>query len=109
MAGGISNIVSSPDGRTVAFVNGGGGGGGRGGAGAGGGQTLYTVAVDAGAVTRVAQATLQTPNPDDPPAPAVGGGFAGGISNVQWMRDGRTLYFRQGRGIYSAALGGAGG
>src|SRR5438270_350512 len=56
----MSNSVSSPDARSVAFVTGGaGGGGGRGGAGAGGGQTLYTVVVDSGTVTRVAQATPQ--------------------------------------------------
>jgi len=107
MTGGISNIVSSPDGRTVAFVNGGGGGGGggRGGVGAGGGPVLYTVALDTGTLTRVA-----TPTPQAPPvgeAPAAGAGFGGGISNVTWSRDGRTLYFRSGRGIYSAAVGGA--
>ena len=106
MTGGISNIVSSPDGRTAAFVNGGAGGG-RGGAGAGGGSTLYTVALDTGTLTRVA-----TPAPPAPPAgetpPAAGAGAGGGIGNVIWSRDGRTLYFREGRGIYSAAVGGGG-
>jgi tricorn protease len=109
MAGGIANLVSSPDGRSMAFVNGGGGGGGgRGGAAAGGGSTLYTVAVDTGALTRVTQATPPAPAADDAP-PAAAGGFAGGISNVQWARDGRTLYFREGRSIYSATVGATGG
>ncbi len=104
MTGGIGNIVSSPDGRSAAFTNGGGGGGGRGGAGAGGGAALYTVSVDTGTLTRIPTPTPQAPAAGE--APAAGGGFGGGISNIAWSRDGRTLYFRSGRGIYSSPVGG---
>ncbi len=35
-----------------------------------------------------------------------GGGFGGGISGFNFTRDGRTLFFREGDGVYSVALGG---
>lgn len=36
-----------------------------------------------------------------------GGGFGGGIGDFNFTRDGRTLFFREGDGVYSISLGGA--
>ncbi len=35
-----------------------------------------------------------------------GGGFGGGLSGLSITRDGRTLFFREGEGVYSVSLGG---
>ncbi len=37
-----------------------------------------------------------------------GGGFGGGMTNFNITRDGRSLFFREGDGVYSVALGGGG-
>jgi tricorn protease len=105
----VSGLTASPDGRSVALrVGGAGGAGGRGGAATGGG--LYVLNTETGQLSAV-------------PAPAAGGGGGrgggrgggggfGGGDDLVFTRDGRTLYFRQGNGLYAASVpagGGAGG
>jgi tricorn protease len=92
--GSVGGVVPSPDGRLYAVVVG--GGGGRGG---GNGPGVYTVSEDGGRLTRVSQNQ----------AGGRGGG-GGGVGEPEWSRDGRTLYFLQGGGIFAApATGGGGG
>jgi tricorn protease len=113
----VFNFIPGIDGRTLIFVategGGTGGGGGRGGfgGGAGGGTpSIYTIQDDGKRLTRV---TTGTPAPatEEPAAPPRGrGGFGrGGISNLRLTRDGRTLYFHEGDGVYSVSVGGGGG
>jgi tricorn protease len=101
----IGGLTPAPDGHSVAF-NASSGGGGRGaGAAADPGAGIYIINVESGQLTRV------------PPAPAqaagaggggrgrggAAGGFGGG-SNMVFARDGRTLYFRGGTGLYAATI-----
>ncbi len=85
--GSVSEVVPSPDGRTYAMVMGGGGGGG-----------VYTVNEDGTRLTRMSGN-----------ANGGGGGRGGPTGNPQWSRDGRTLYFLQGGGIFTVPAGGGGG
>ena len=101
----VGGLVASPSTNSIALTvgTGGGRGGGRGGAPddtAG----LYIVNIDNGQLTRV------------PPvvAPAGGGGGrggrgaapagGGGVGGATFTRDGRTLYFRSGPGLYAFTL-----
>ncbi len=102
----IGGLTPSPDGRSVAFNLGGGGGGGRGGGGAAAQATagIYIINVETGQLTRV-------------PAPAQNnggggrggrgnGGGGGGGANIVFARDGRSIYFRSGTGLFSAPVAG---
>jgi tricorn protease len=94
----VGAIAVSPDSRTYAYVS--------------TGETdgrfsaaLYTIQEDGERMTRVASAATA----DAAAAPRGRGGFGGGaISQIQWARDGASIYFMQGRGIYSAAVAGGG-
>ena len=103
---GLSGLLASPTNNSVVVNVGGGGGrgGGRGGApDATGG--LYIVNIDTGQTTRV-----------PPPAAEDGGGGGGGRgrgaaagpgapgAGAAFTRDGRTLYFRSGTGLYAYNL-----
>ena len=81
--GSVGSVLPSPDRGSYAITA---GGGGRGGGG------IFMVAEDGTRVTRVSQQ-----------------GGSGGTGDPQWSRDGRTLYFMQGGGIFSAPAGGGGG
>jgi tricorn protease len=100
----FGNLTPAPDGHSVALtVATAGAAGGRGGATdptAG----MYIVNVESGQLTRV---------PPAPPAAAGGagrgggrggGGGAGGGNSIVFARDGRTIYFRSGTGLYAAPL-----
>jgi tricorn protease len=106
--GNAGALVPSSEGHSVALTVSSataGGGRGRGGAAADPAAGMYIVNVESSQLTRV------------PPAPAVtgggggrgrgrggaGGGFGGGT--MVFARDGRTLYFRSGSGLYAAPLG----
>ncbi len=108
----IGGLTPAPEGHSVALtVSSGMPGGGRGGAPTPDPTSgMYIINVESGQLTRV------------PPAPesAAGsgrgggrggfGGFGGGAAMV-FARDGRTLYFRSGNGLFAAAIpaGGQGG
>ncbi len=106
----IGSLTPSRVGSTIAFTSssaptGFGGGGGAGEQA----SAIYTVNLaDSSAPARVPpappSATASTGR--GPGAPRGGFGGFGGTSMV-FTRDGRTLYFRSGRGIYAASVGGA--
>jgi tricorn protease len=119
-AGSVRNYIPAGDGKTLIFVGseggaGGGGGGGFGGGGGGGGS-IYTIQDDGKRLNLLASGTaVAAPAEGDTPTPPPGrrgGGFGGGgISSLSLTRDGRTLYFQEGDGVYSTtvSLGAAGG
>ena len=100
----IGGLTTAPDGHSVAMtVATGGAGGGRGaGAAADPNAGIYIVNVESGQLTRV------------PPVPQSadggagrgrgGAGGPGGGANMVFSRDGRTLYFRSGNGLYAAEI-----
>ncbi|TMQ28984.1 MAG: hypothetical protein E6K70_26320, partial [Planctomycetota bacterium] len=95
----IMGLAIAPDSRTYAFVTMGTEGGRR-------VQSIWTIGVDGDRLTRVMQAARPAEE-DGPPARGFRG--LGGISSLQYAKDGRSLYFRQNSGIYVASIGGAGG
>ena len=96
----------SPEGHSVALtVATGGAGGGRGaGAAADPNAGMYIINVESGQLTRVPPAPRRPP-----PAPAAADAAAAAAAsaaaaNMAFARDGRTLYFRSGTGLYAAAV-----
>ena len=97
----ISDYSVAPDSRSLAFVT----------TEPSGTRTipvLYTIQQDGRRLTRVLAGGGAGGDGDDD-APAGGGRGGGGLSDLAFTRDGRTLYFREGRGVYAAtvAQGGA--
>ena len=100
----VSGLTAAPTGSTIAFMASSSSGGGPGGADAAG---MYTVNVaDGSAPVRVPSAP---PSAESGGGRGAGGGGRGGGGGMAFTSDGRTLYFRSGRGIYSAPVGGGGG
>jgi len=88
----VGGIAVSPDSRTYAFVSGG---------------AIYVIQSDGEGVRRLTQPP--TPGGGGEGGPPGGGfGFGGGLGSLQFSRDGRTLYYRQGNGIYAIGVGGGG-
>lgn len=99
LSGGVTAVVPSPDSRTYAFIAQGGDGD------EGGGRpALYTIAEDGSKLTAVAQGT--PPEPGDE-SPRGRGGAGRGFGDPQWAKDGRSLFYRQGSGIYSVSTSAA--
>ncbi len=103
----IGGLTPTPEGHSIALTvsTATPGGGGRGGAATDPSAGMYIINVETGQLTRV------------PPAPestnagagrggrgAQGGGPFGGGANIVFARDGRTLYFRSGTGLFAAPL-----
>ncbi len=100
LADNVITVTPSPDSRLYAFVA----------AGQSGGRfvaTLYTIQEDGERLTRVAQSGPPEGAEDGPPPQAQFGG--GGLGSLQFSRDGRTIYYQEGRGMYSASVGGGEG
>jgi tricorn protease len=97
----ISGLVASPDGRSIAFNLSSTGGGATGTAG------IYIVNVETHALTRVPPAAAAAPVAGRGGRGGGGGGAGGG--GMVFARDGRTLYFRSGTGLYAASVGTGGG
>jgi tricorn protease len=102
----IGGLTPAPDGHTVALTLGAGGAGGRGAAPPVADTTAgtYTINVESGQLTRVPPAPPQAGGGGGRGrggAPG-GGGFGGGP--MVFARDGRTLYFRSGSGLYAAPI-----
>ena len=101
----IGGLTPSPEGHSIALTASTAGiGGGRGGA-PDANTGMYIIDVESGQLTRV------------PPAPEIAGagagrggrgggagGPAGGGNNMAFARDGRTLYFRSGTGLFAAPI-----
>ena len=102
----FGGLTPSPDGRSVALTIS--SSAAAGGPPAAGGQSgMYILNVETGQLTRVPQPAA------DPSAAGRGGrgggGGIGGGGGMVFTRDGRTLYFRSGRSLYAASVGGGGG
>jgi tricorn protease len=92
----ITTAVVAPDSRTYAFVA--------------SGDTegrpvflLYTIQENGDQLRRLTQS--QGPDPDAEGGPPA---FGQGISSLQYAKDGRSLFFMEGGGIWSIATGGGG-
>jgi len=101
----IGGLTPSPDGHSVALtVSAGGAGGGRGaGAAADPNAGMYIINAESGQLTRVPPAP-QTPGGGGGGRGRGGAGGGGGGGNMVFSRDGRTLYFRSGTGLFAAAI-----
>ncbi len=98
MGGSVMTVVPSPDSRTYAFMaqN-------DGGADASGGPGLYVIGEDGTRLTRI---STTVPQQGGGRGGRGGGGGGGGGGEPQWSRDGRSLYYLQGGGLYSVAVPG---
>ena len=108
----IGGLTPSPDGRSVAFTSSSSSAlGGPPGAGGGAPTTsMYIITIDGEQLTPVPQPAPEATTGAGRGPGQRGGGFGfGGGSSMVFTRDGRTLYFRSGRGIYAASVGGGGG
>jgi tricorn protease len=93
----IMGLAVSPDSSTVAFST----------TGTEGGrpvQSLWTMPLDGERPARAAQSSRS--NEDE--GPPAGGRGGSGFSSIQFSKDGRNLFYRQGNGIYSVAVPAAG-
>ena len=99
----IGGLTPAPEGHTVALtLSSAGVGGGRGGAATDPNAGMYLINVESGQLTRVPPAPPQTAAAGRGRGGG-GGGFAG-AGRMVFTRDGRTLYFRNGSGLYAATL-----
>lgn len=85
----ITTAVPAPDGKSYAFVA-------AGEADERPQTTLYTIQDNGDQLRRLTQS--EPPDPDAEGAPDAGGQ---GISSLQYSKDGKTIFFREGRGIWS--------
>jgi tricorn protease len=93
----ILSMAITPDSKSIAFST----------MGTEGGrpvQSLWTMQLDGERLTRVSQ-SVQRGEEDGPPGPFGMPGF----SSLQFAKDGRAIFYRQGNGIYAVTLGGGGG
>lgn len=93
----ILSYAIAPDSRSIAFVT-------TEPAGMRTQPVLYTIQHDGRRLSRVL--TGGAPGGGDDDDQPAGGAFGGGMTDLSFTRDGRTLYFREGRGIYAVGLGG---
>ncbi len=97
----IGAMAVTPDSRTLIFVT----------SGAEGGRpvtSIWSLTLDDERLTRLTQASQPAEEGEEGP-PRRGFGFGGGISSLQFSRDGRSLFYRQRDGIYTISLGGGAG
>ena len=92
----IGAMTVSPDGRTVVFAT-------RGTEGGAPVQSLWSIGIDGDRLTRVVEGARPPADNDFAPPRGGPGGF-GGFAQLQFTRDGRTLYYKQGPGIYAVAI-----
>jgi tricorn protease len=88
----IGSLAVSPDSTTIAFVT----------SGTEGGrlvQSLWTMEMDGDHLTRVTQSSRG--EDDEAPGPRR---FGGGFGSLQFARDSRAIFYRQGNNIYSIEL-----
>ncbi len=101
----IGGLTPAPEGPSVALTitnrvaGGGPGGGGGGGADPG----MFIINVESAQLTRVPRPAPGASTDEAPATPGGGGGFGVGPGFV-FARDGRTLYYRSGNGLYAATI-----
>jgi len=93
----IFGFTVSPDSRTIAFVT-------SEPAGPRTQPAIYTIQQDGKRPTRVASGEAPGGDGDDDEPPAAGAGFGAGINSLAFARDGRTLFFKEGRGVYAVGV-----
>ena len=98
MSGSLMAVTPSPDSRTYAFIASGTDEGEGGSTGSG--PALYTIADDGTRLTRLSQGPAPDPLEESPRGRGSG---RGGWAEPQWSKDGRSIYYLQGGGIYSVA------
>ena len=91
----ILNYTMTPDSRTLVFVT-------TEPAGPATIPVIYSIQDDGRRLTRITAG--QPPNEGAEGGPQGGGGFGGGVSDLNISRDGRTLFFRERDAIYSVPL-----
>jgi tricorn protease len=112
--GSVFSYIPAHDGRTLIYValeSPGGGFGGRGGGGGGGGPAAIFSIDDTGRrLSRIASSTSSADAPAGNERPRGARGFGRGpMSNLRLTRDGRTLFFQEGDGVYASPVSGGGG
>jgi tricorn protease len=102
----ISSFVPGRDSRTLLLVSseGGASGGGGGGRGLFGGTPSITLISDDGKRSARVTTGAAPPATENEDGPRGGRGGFGGLRNLMLTRDGRTVYYQQGEGVYSASL-----
>ncbi len=95
----ISSYTLAPDSRSLAFVT-------TEPAGVRTQPVIYTIQQDGRRLSRVIAGGADSGAEGDGDAPV--GGAADGMSEPAFTRDGRTLFFREGRAVYSVGVGGGG-
>jgi tricorn protease len=100
----IGALTAAPEGHSVALTVGTPGVGAGRGAGAGESPSgMYVINVESGQLTRIPPAPQTAPGAGRGGGRGAGGGGFGG-PGIVFARDGRTLYFRSGTGLYAAAI-----
>lgn len=93
----VGAMAVAPDGKTLVFVT----------TGVEGGrpvQSIWSLSLEGDPTPRrLAQAGRSS---DEQGPPAFRGRFGGGLGSLQFDKDGRTLFYHQGSGIYALSLGG---
>jgi tricorn protease len=101
----IGGLTPSPDGHSVALtVGSGAAGAGRGGGAGDSSAGMYIINVESGQLTRVPPAPDNAGGAGRGGRGGGGGGPFGGGSSMVFARDGRTLYFRSGSGLFAAPI-----
>ncbi len=95
----VQYVVSSPDGRTYLFAAGGGGAAAE---GAAVGPGIYTIAEDGTHQTKLNTTVNDAAGRGRGGRGGGGGGFGGG--EPTWARDGRSIYFMQGGGLFNLPI-----
>ncbi len=91
----VFNYAIAPDNRTIVFVT-------TEPASTRSIPVIYSIQDDGRRLTRIAAGTAPEAGEENAPQGRFGGG--GGISELHFSRDGRALFFREGRSIYTMAM-----
>ena len=98
---GVQSVTPSPDGHTYLFSAAGGGSAAAAADAAVAGPGMYTIADDGTRLTRLNTTVTDTAGRGG--RGGRGGGFGGG-GEATWARDGRSIYFMQGGGLFNLAI-----
>ena len=101
----VQYVVPSPDGRTYLFAAGGGAAGGAAPDAAAAGPGMYTIAEDGTRQTKLNTTVTDTAGGRGRGGRGGGGGGGfGGGNEPTWARDGRSIYFMQGGGLFNLPI-----
>jgi tricorn protease len=101
MPSSVFNYAITPDGRTIVFVT-------SELAGLRSAPVIYSIQEDGRRLTRITAGQSSDADDDGRPGRRGGGGFGGGIGDLNITRDGRSLFFREGQSVYSIQLSAGG-